>query len=389
MNILDALLVLAKKKKTLIIIPFVFSILTFIIISLLPKVYYSETRVRINDSNSPAKLALGLNKNLASLFGQNLSSESQIMYDEILSSRNNLVAAIRKFSLDTVYKKKPIDLILKQWKKDLVIEVDKNGTVRCGMMGTNRELIISVTSYLVQNANETYMNLKNEQLELNTHFLKEKMDELMDTLENYNSDLVAFYKKNNVLNIEEQIKLSLNAIATYEEQIKVFEQQRSFAKKSSGYKSPKVKELNARINILKSEILSLRETTDTSYTPLKGSLLINTNWGLDQLFFERITVSKIEIVKEFLGFVSKELAMAEAEKKNQIPIIQVIQEPYFPEWKVKPKRATYMVASFVISFIFLYGYIIYNGIEKGEITIKNKADFEKLKKIIETLKSWN
>ena len=389
MVFLEILALVVRKKIRLIAIPLICAAVSFAVVTFFPKIYYTEVRLRVEDSSTSQPLQFGLSKSLTSLFGGKPKNDAEVIYKELLGGRDNLITAIQKFHLDSLYKKKiSIDMTLKKFSKDLVIYSDENDIISCGFSGKDRKLSMSIVTHLVENANDKYEEMQKERMALTTKFLREKRQELIDSLELLNKELISFYKKNNVVNIESQIQLSMTALAGYEKELKLLKQQRDFARKSSGVNSPEEREIQERINILNSDIYRLRGNSRGEYKPSRSSLLINPDWALDNLFFERSMLVKIETMRDFLGFISKELALAEAEKSKEIPVIQILQSAYYPDWKVKPKRALYMVLVFMLSFSLLFCYELWKAATAGEFPVKSRENLTKFNSIISALKSW-
>jgi capsule polysaccharide export protein KpsE/RkpR len=387
-SLIDILILGLKNKRKLIGIPLATAVLLFIIVSFLPKIYYTESRLRIDDPNSQQMMMmLGTNKNLSSLLGKSKNDEPTDLYLELLNGRNNLFGAIHEFKLDSVYKIKIYDLVLKKFRKTLTIDVDDNGIVFCGIEGENRELNCKIVNYLVCNANQRYTTLQKERLALNTRYLSDERKQLIDTLESMNEELVGFYHNNNVVNIEKQIEYSLAALASYEDKLKSLEIEQKFSSDELAKNTPRMQENRRRINILQKEFDALRGGNGTKFQdtskPTRSSIYLNPDWGLNKLFYERTLTTRLEIAKDFLAIISKELALTESELSRDIPVVQVIQPPYIPDWKVKPKRIHYALLGWLVAFTFVSSYLLLNAFLSGEL----KGDAALQKKVLELLKS--
>ena len=84
----DLLIICLKKKWSVIGIPVGLAALSFIIVSFLPKYYYTEIRLRVDDPNSTSISILdGINKNLFSYFGKPPTNESSDLFLELLTGR--------------------------------------------------------------------------------------------------------------------------------------------------------------------------------------------------------------------------------------------------------------------------------------------------------------
>ncbi len=369
--------------------PLVCAVLAFIIASVVPKIYYTEVRLRIDDpisSKTLGMLSADMSKGLSSFLGSSMKNESEELFLELLNGRNNLTLTIKKFSLDTLYKTKNMEATIKSFKRNLNIEMQKSSNIiYCGFKEKDRDLAMAVVRFLVNNANSRFIDLQKERLAMNTAFLTDRNKQLMDSLERNSRELITFYRENNVISIENQIELTLMTLARYEEQINTNRVNEVLSKGATGVNTPLSQELRVRNQVLQQEFQKIRGVYDNDYKPSKQSVLINTDWGLDKLLFEQIATAKITIVKDFLGILSKELALSEAQLSKNIPAIQIIQDAYYPDWKIAPKRIIWVIAAFGLSLSMTVLLVMLTAFVKGELSGTSEISRQKFIKMLEAI----
>ena len=385
MHILDILTVCLRKKFLIICIPLVCAALAFAVSSAVPKIYYTEIRLKIDDPLSMTKLTgmADLGKNFSQFFGSTGQNESEELFLELLGGRDNLVSAINEFSLDTLYKTKILEGTIKSFKKDLNIDIlSSSNIIICGFRGKNLNLAVEIVRFMVNNANNRFLSLQKERLAMTTEFLTERQKQLMDSLELTCKELITFYRENNVIDIENQIELTLLTLARYEEQINSNRASEMISKNAAGLNTPMGQELRVRNQILQGEFQKIRGNYKEDYKPSKQSVLINTDWGLDKMLFEQIAKNKITLIKDILSTMSKELAISEAQLSKNIPAIQLIQDAFYPDWKVAPKKSIWMMASFCSSFLLTVSYILLAAFVRGELEGSSDVNRQKLIKLL-------
>lgn len=380
MHILDILTVCLKKKVYVICIPLVCALLAFAISCIVPKIYYTEIRLKIDDPLSSTKIPsmMDFGKNFSQFFGNAVQNESEELFLELLSGRDNLVSAITEFSLDTLYKTKKMETTIKSFKGDLNIDILRSNIIICGFKAKNLDLAVKLVRFMVNNANNQFLSLQKERLAMTTEFLTERQKQLMDSLELNSKELIAFYRDNNVINIESQIELTLLTLARYEEQINSNRANEMISKNAVGPNTPIGQELRVRNQILQGEFQKIRGSYNEDYKPSKQSVLINTDWGLDKMLFEQITKNKINIIKDFLSTLSKELALSEAQLSKNIPAIQLIQDAFYPDWKIAPRRVVWMIISFSIALLLTVTFILLSAFINGELEGSSDVNRQKL-----------
>jgi uncharacterized protein involved in exopolysaccharide biosynthesis len=391
MHILDVLTICFKKKFFIAGITLVCAALAFAIASIIPKTYYTEIRLRIDDPISlktPGSntLSAAMGGQFSAFFGETMGNKSEELFIELLSGRDNLVSAIQNFSLDTLYKTKNMEATIKSFKKDLTISLrSSNKIITCGFKGKDRDMASGIVSFMVDNANKRFIYLQKERLAMSVEFLTERQKQLMDSLELNSGELIAFYRENNVINIEQQIELTLYTLANYEQQISTNRVGEMTSKAATGLNTPISQDFRAKNQVLQREFHKIRGQYDDTYKPSKGSVLINTDWGLDKMLFEQVSNAKINIIRDILTSLSKELAISEAQLSKNIPAVQIIQDTFYPDWKIAPKRMIWMAVSFSIAFVLSTVFVLLSAFIKGEIDGASEASRQKLVNLLKAV----
>lgn len=387
MHILDILTVCFRKKLLMITIPLFSAVVGYIASYLVPVAYYTEIRLRVDDPVSEEMSMLpNIGKNLTEYFGKTTHDQSEELYLEILQGRENLVAVIKELSLDTIYDQPKMDLKLKSFSKDLKIDHLENNIITCGYTSTDRDLAVNLTRFITQRANKRFLEVQKERIALSTNFLKDRQKQLIDSLEVLSEGLITFYRDNNVINIQKQVELTLLALASYEEDINKIKAGERLSRRTTGIGTPINNELNSKLKALQNEFMKIRGTYNSDYKPPRNSVLINTDWGLDKMLTEQIMTSKIGLIKEFLMTLSKELALSEAQLAKNVPAIQVIQEPYYPDWKVSPKRSIWVLVAFSLSLFGFVSYVLTSAFLKGELENYSEVHRQKIISLVKALK---
>lgn len=385
MHIIDIVIVCLRKKYLIMAVTLSAPVLAFLISSILPHSYYTEIRLRIDDPSSD-KLSFFLNvDNLTDFFGGAPQDDSEKLYLEILRGRDNLSAAVEEFSLDTIYKKRAMNLILREFVKDITIQ-STGGVIVCGYRAGDKYMASELVTFMVNRASDRFLELQKERLSMNVDFVSQKRDQLIDSLDLLNEELVAFYRENNVINIEKQVGLSLMALSKYEETISSLKIEELYAKNRVGKSAPATRELRSRLGVLEQEFRNLRGEYDESYKPSRQSVLLNTDWAFEKLVGEKYLINRITIMKNFLTTISKELALSETQLSKNIPVIQVVQDAYIPDWKAGPKRIVWIFVAFSLSFMGIISYVLFGAFLSGELATADDANRRKFKALIENLR---
>jgi len=388
MSLTEILIFLLKKKKYSIGIPFLAGILGFVIAWFLPEYYKSEIRVFL-DTGSKTTNINSLVKNAASSnllgslgagIGNGGMQENEDLYLEIVNGRDVQLATIEKFRLDTIYKSaKYKETLLKRFDKDIKINVDElTGIISCEYEAKNKVLARDLVRFVVEEANAKYIKLRKERAMQTIEQLNIFKQSIVVSVDSLSNVLIDFYRTNNLLDLESQLKLTITALASYEEQINNMRINESRA----GTDNSSVAELRKRRAILEREFQKLRGEYSKDYLPSKSSVYINSDWAAEKIIEQGKLESDFRRLFTMLETIESSIVMEEGNAAKNIPIIQIVQDAYLADYKSKPKRAIWAVVAAFLSFAFINSILIIKAIYIGELKSENH---EILHRIVKSL----
>jgi len=389
MSLTEILIFLLQRKKYSIGIPFLAGILGFVIAWIAPEYYKSEIRVFL-DTGSKATNINSLVKNASSSnllgsLGTGLGSvgtqENEDLYLEIVSGRDVQLATIEKFRLDTIYKSaKYKETLLKRFDKDIKIGVDEQtGIISCEYEAKNKVLARDLVRFVVEEANAKYVKLRRERVLQTIEHLNIFKQGIVASVDSLSDVLIDFYRTNNLLDLESQLKLTITALASYEEQINNIRINEGRA----GTDNSSVAELRKRRAILEREFQKLRGEYSKDYLPSKGSVFINSDWAAEKLIEQEKLESDFKRLFTMLEAIESNIVMEEGNAAKNLPVIQIVQDAYLADYKSKPKRSVWAAVALVLAFVLINGLLITRAIYKGELKSENQEILRKLIKSFE------
>ena len=371
MSFSEILIFLLKRKKYSICIPVLAGIFGFILAWMLPEYYKSEIRVIVNaETKAPGLSSLMSNATSSGLlnsiagFGDN-SLEGKELYLEIVAGRDVNLATIEKFRLDTIYKgAKYKETLLKKFFKDIKIVPDElTGVISCSYEATNKVLARDLVRFIVEDANAKYINIKQERALQTIEQLNSFKKAVMNSVDSLSQVLVNFYKENNILHLSTQLQMTISTLAGFEEQIKSFK----LSENAMGSQNSTAAELRKRKEILEREIRKLRNEAPKDYVPNRQSIYVNTEWAVEKLIEQEKLETDLKRLFLTLEMIESNIVTEESNAIKNLPVIQVVQDAYLPDYKSKPKRAIWAIISLFIAEIIVCSILILRGILKNEI----------------------
>jgi len=391
MSMIEILVFLLQRKKYSIGIPFLAGILGFVIAWFSPEYYKSGIRVfldtgaKTTNINSLVKNAAS--SNLLGSLGTNIggagTQENEDLYLEIVTGRDVQLATIEKFRLDTIYKGiKYKESLLKRFDKDIKIGVDDvTGIISCEYEAHNKVLARDLVRFVVEEANAKYIKLRRERALQTIEHLNIFKQSIVVSVDSLSNVLIDFYRANNLLDLESQLKLTITTLASYEEQINNMRINESRA----GTDNSSVAELRKRRLILEREFQKLRGEYSKDYLPSKSSVYINSDWAAEKIIEQGKLESDFKRLFAMLETIESSIIMEEGNAAKNLPIIQIVQDAYLADYKSKPKRALWAAVGFSFSAIVLCTILVLQGINSGELSIDGNSR-ENIKNILKSLK---
>jgi len=303
------------------------------------------------------------------------------IYMEVLTGRDLSIQVIDKFRLDTLYKKNSKDLLLKRYKEDLIVNEEQTGIISLSFESKNRQLAKELISFAVSRANEMYLRLQKERYRQSLDYLDHLQESLLDSLEKANQAYSKFYIENSIVDLTAQIQLTLSALAGYEEQIKNLRR----SELNYGENTSAALELSEKRKLLEAEYRKLRAGIEASNKPNLNSVYVNTNWAVSKLVEkEKLEANLLRLAK--IGeSVATEIIMTEAKAMKNLPVIQVVQEAYLPDWKTIPKRIVWGITSFASALVLINFVLLIQGIMSQKLQ-GTEAVREAIIRIVKSLK---
>ncbi|MDR2554052.1 MAG: hypothetical protein LBC64_01370 [Fibromonadaceae bacterium] len=391
MSLIDVLIFLLKRKKYSFGIPFLAGILGFVLAWVSPEYYKSEIRVFLDTGSKTTSMSSFI-KNAASssvlgslgasIIGGMGAQENEDLYMEIVEGRDVKLATIEKFRLDTIYKgAKYKETLIKNFEKDIRIKVDElTGVISCEYEAKNKVLARDLVRFVVEEANTRYVKLRKERALQTIEQLNVFKHSVMASVDSLSKVLITFYRDNNLLDLESQLKLTVTALAGYEEQINNMR----ISESKAGSDNSTTAELRKRRFILEKEFQKLRGEYSEDYLPSKNSIYINSDWAVEKLIEQEKLESDFKRLFAMLEAIGSSIVMEEGNAAKNLPVIQIVQDAYLADYKSKPKRAMWAMVAAIFSFVTVSIVLILLGIYHGEFNCEQKirANFINLLRVI-------
>ncbi len=345
-TILDFIYVLVRWKKLILINFFVVTITVAIISLLLPKWYLSNATIVLSRDSGSSLLGSLLGGDALNLFGGGFSSGDERRQIAILNSRRLLESIIREFNLKAAYGSETMEDAIDALKQNLLFEFnyDLNTLNLSAYYKEDSLKAAELVNYTVKKLNEINVELSTEQAKSNRLFIEKRYEQNLLELKKAEDVLSEYQNKHGVIELTEQIRVSIEAIAQLTGEATVSEIELNVLKKSLGINHPAILKIKAKIHELENQLKKLNHQNSN----LDVFLPLN---NLSDLGLEYLRLFKeVEIQNKIQEFLIPQYEQAKIQESKDTPALLYLDKAVPAEKKAKPKRAIMVLVSGVVSF---------------------------------------
>lgn len=350
-----------QKKSVFIISFFASMIITFIITSLMTKTYKASLTFIVNEENTGLNISSLLSDVPFDISG--LGTTKSDKYIALLKSRDVRNILIEKFDLWEEYDEEYIEFLYKELDKNIEIidNLDNTITINCFFKEYPQKALDMV--------NTLYNELYQYSLVLNhakskdyREYMEKSLAETYQTLAVLEDTMKMFQIKSKVISFHNQAEFSFDALGEVEAQNMLYKIEYDFLKSSVSADNPGLIELQNKLQAIKN-------TKEKMYKEGEEYIIAFEKMPEYGLTYYRL-YRDISIQQEILKILLPVVQNARIEEKKETVNIQVINTPYLPQYKTKPKRLTYMIVVTMLLLIFeLFYFAMMDSYRKNKVEI--------------------
>ncbi|MBI5401970.1 MAG: hypothetical protein HY959_01080 [Ignavibacteriae bacterium] len=369
LSIIDYIKLFLEFKKTILGVSIVISVIVGILMYfVIAPIFKSVGVVKITSKSSGLSGMLSSGTSIpglgdvGELAGGSSASKELALYENILLSRRCIEEVVVKFKLNDEWEFKHMQDCIKHFKEN-IMEINKDkvaGTMEIAVYDKNPERSKQICDFLIFELNKINTEMNALNAKNNKEFIETRYKIIKNDLKTAEDSLKIFQDRYG-LAPDLQMKAATQSQFTMEAELKAEEVKLELLKKIISPEQSEIKLQQNKIDALRRQIEQIKSTSSEespSSLSLKGGPDIMMN-------FFRLT-RNVEIQSKLLVYILPIFEQAKIEEKRETPSVIILDQPYVPEIKAKPKRAVYILASFFIALFFSYSSIlIYRHILKS------------------------
>jgi len=311
--------------------------------------YYSYSTITIESDNSMQSMLAGkvLGKGISDLGLAGLSggNEEIDFVLSVLQSKTITDGIVKKYQFKEIYKKDFYFQAAKKLRENTdIIPKDDANMITIGFYDKDSIRAKNVVEDYLISLQQKLNRLAYESDSIKFVYLEKRYLQVIDDLRNSESELTTFQAKNNIMLPEKQIEQTFNALTRLDEELIKLKLTYEFKIATGLDNSEETKLIKKQIQILENSKRNLKDGNTGNYG-------INLNIG-SSLLMEY--VRKIRNVKIQTAIMEILLPLYEETKfksSNQKPRFIIVDPPFVPEYKERPKRLVIVLLITGFSFI--------------------------------------
>ncbi len=344
---LDALLILLRWKKFLLVNVFVAAVAVALISLLMPNWYEGETTILPPESQQQMFSLGSLVPGIVGGMDLPLMASPSDILAAIADSRIVAESVIVAHDLMSVYESEGLESAVRSFHDNLQIAVLDNGIIRLRYEARDPELAAAVTNRLVEELDRVNRNVSVTRARANREFIAERLIKVRLGLMAAEDSLVEFQSSNRAIALDEQTKAQIEILSQLYSEKLLTQIEVDLLKRSLDSSHPKVREQLNRVEELARQIRKLEIGGAVSDS---GYLLTRPLSALPDLGIELARLMRnVKIQETVFGLLTSQFEQAKIEESKNTSTISVLDYASVPELKSRPKRSILVLLAIAIS----------------------------------------
>ncbi len=390
-QLLDALIVMAKYKMFIIKLVFSITLIALIISLVWPKTYKSDATILPPAQEQGLSGIAGM---IGGMMPLNIGTRPETNPETILAilnSRNLRVEAIETFNLYEVYRSDIIEELLMKLEENITIEDNREGgfgfnpisSVKISVTDREPERAQQMADFFVRRADETINEMNKENAREQFQLIAERYERNLEEMEAAEVALKEFQETYGIIEVEEQAKAIIESLANIKARIVETEVAINVMRHSARDNNPELRTLlRTKAELEKQYDEFVRQSEQQAQNAdVMPPLLDMPELALQYYRLYREVTVQNNVYEMLYPQYDMQKVMSEADKRG----IQVLDSAHLPTYKDAPKRAFIVLGGMVFS-IFLSILIVFyrNTMEKGRQT--DSARYRQINQLMENLR---
>jgi len=379
----EAVSILVKWRKFIVINFLAFCIIAAVISLLLPPWYTAQTTLLPPEGQTATGSGLmslmeGLPISMPALPGMVGPSD---IYIAILRSRNVREGVIKKLNLMQVYKAETMEMACEILANRTKIDKTEENIIVIKVTDRSRQRAAAIARAYVEELDRVNKNLRTSTARYTREFIEKRLKETEERLIKAAEALKEFQEKYKTVSIEDQTRAAIEAAAQVRAEIMLQEVKYNVLRRNLDESHSEVKKVKYNLMELQKQL----EKIETGVNLNDGEYLIPFSEIPDLKLRLTFLTRDLEVQKALYKLLTEQYEQAKIQEAKDTPTIQVLDKAVPPQKRSKPKRRIIVMIAAILS-LFVSGFVIFSSEYYQNLKTKNSQEYTALEKALLTLK---
>ncbi len=357
-GLLDLVIMLLERKRAL-VIGIVLFCAAGIAVSLAMTKCYTATAIIMKPAQKMSGLGSLLGKDLpisGLLKSMDLGGGSDAdNFISILESRRLEQKVIDRFNLVHYYgfdKKKRFyaEDVIRSLHKSVKVTENDYGNIEVAVTDSSPAMAADIANFMIPELDSITYQLSKESARNSRIFFEERLAMIKRDLDSASGRLTRFQTENNYIDLEQQTKSSVEALAQLEARKMALDLEIGQLKSQFGPGNERAAELQKQKSVIEKSV-------NRYMTSGGGNLIIALKDAPEKAVQYGYLLRDAKVQESLYEFVLQLYEQAKFSESNDIPSVQVLEYAAVPQKKIRPKRSIICLIFLFLGFTLTSGYI--------------------------------
>ncbi|MEJ7804532.1 MAG: Wzz/FepE/Etk N-terminal domain-containing protein [Telluria sp.] len=366
LSLVDLLIILAERKKIIMILPLAVALLAVVVSLLLPNVYTASTKLL-----PPQQAQSGAAALLAQLGGAGglaggiagVKSPSDI-YIGMLMSRTVADKLVARFDLQKRYGLASAEKARRRLAENTVIVTGKDGMISISVDDEDRKLVAELTNAYVDELYLLTKTLAVSETSQRRLFFERQLEAAKDNLAKVEVALKGALDSGGVISVDSESLAILQTAARLRAQMSAKEIQIGSMRAFVTEQNPEYLRASEELRSLRTELSKLEGGRAVAAAPAK-----NQRAGLDNIQLMR----DLKYYQMLYELLAKQYEVARLDEAKDAALIQVLDPAVEPEFKSKPKRALIVLSMAILGLFAALVWVFFAAARRRAMAVPADA----------------
>jgi tyrosine-protein kinase Etk/Wzc len=378
-DLLDLALVLAARKRFILLFSLALAVITAIVVLLVPKTFTATATMLPPQKESSASALLGQLGGLASLASGGGGAASMLglknpgdLYIGLLQSETIGDAIVHRFDLMHVYKAKKLSDARKALKAHTIILSEKSSLISIAVKDHDPKRAAAISNAYIDQLHDLMSHLAVTEAGQRRLFFQQQLELEKNKLADAEVALAATERKTGIIQPQGQAQAVIATIVQLQAQISARQVELGALRQSATDQNPQVVTLQSQIEGLRAQLADFEKGHPESAAAAGNVLTPTSKVPAASLEYIR-GMRDVRYHETLFELMARQYEMARVDEAKQGQTIQVVDPALVPDRRSWPPRTLLVLLAFILGLFIASFWVILQAFSRSRMQDPERA----------------